>query len=171
MITLVLGGARSGKSVVAESVAHSIDGPVTYVATLHLSGDADLERRVEAHKERRDPSWSTVEAGSDLPSTLALVRGTVLVDSLGPWVARHVMGADDPDALIAALVAALVSRQGDSVVVSDEVGLSVHPGSSEGREFRDVLGAANRAVSEAADRAYLVVAGRALALPPPGSPA
>ncbi len=167
MITLVLGGARSGKSAIAESLAARHDAPVTYVATLDLAGDPELAARVEAHRRRRDPTWETVDAGGDLAGLLRDRKGTVLVDSLGPWVA-----AVKDQAGGATLCAALQARVGDTVLVSDEVGLAVHPSSAEGRHFRDALGAVNHAVSAVADKVYLVVAGRALELPPAGqSPA
>ena len=171
MITLVLGGARSGKSAVAEALAARRGSPVTYVATMDPSGDSELEARVDAHRQRRDPSWATVDATDDLAGTLVLVRGTALVDSLGPWVARFAGGAGVVEARAAALCDVLVKRDGDTVLVSDEVGLAVHPSSAEGRCFRDALGLLNHAVSAVADKAYLVVAGRALELPPPGPPA
>ena len=167
MITLVLGGARSGKSSLAERLASRHEPPVTYVATLETGGDAELEARVEAHRGRRDPAWVTVDAGDDLAGLLRDHTGTVLVDSLGPWVASGFERAVDDGA---ALCAALQERAGDTVLVSDEVGLAVHPSSAEGRIFRDVLGTLNHAVSAVADRVYLVVAGRALALPPAGPP-
>lgn len=175
MITLVLGGARSGKSAVAEGLVPRHQAPVTYVATMDPSGDPELEARVEAHRRRRDPSWATVVVGSDggdLPGVLARLDGTVLVDSLGPWVAGLCGRADEGEveARAAALRAALTARAGDTVLVSDEVGLAVHPSSAEGRQFRDALGSVNHAVSAVADVAYLVVAGRALELPPPGVP-
>jgi adenosylcobinamide kinase / adenosylcobinamide-phosphate guanylyltransferase len=160
MITLVLGGARSGKSVVAERVAHDMTPPVTYVATLDVADDADLAARVEKHRARRPPTWSTVQAGAALPETLRRVTGSVLLDSLGPWVSAD--GAMDVDA--EALCAALAERDGDTVVVSEEVGMSVHPSSEEGRHFRDALGTLNLAVAAAADDVLLVVAGRALRL-------
>jgi adenosyl cobinamide kinase/adenosyl cobinamide phosphate guanylyltransferase len=165
VITLVLGGTRSGKSAVAEELAARHGVPVTYVATMDPSGDADLEARVAKHRGRRDPAWVTVEAGEDLSGLLADVRGTVLLDSLGPWVAAAGAGADSDS-----LCAALRGRTGDTVVVSDEVGLAVHPSTEQGRLFQDALGAVNHAVSVAADRVYLVVAGRPLALPTPGPP-
>ena len=168
MITLVLGGTRSGKSAVAEDLAARRGPPVTYVATMVPAGDADLEARVAAHRRRRDPAWTTVDAGDDLPGLLATLSGTVLVDSLGPWVARALTqpdgGADGQS-----LCAALRRRSGDTVVVSDEVGMAVHPSTEDGRRFQDALGAVNHAVSAAADRVYLVVAGRPLALPAMGS--
>ena len=172
MITLVLGGARSGKSSVAEGLAAAHGQPVTYVATMDTAGDVELEARVEAHRLRRDASWTTVDAAQDLATLLRTLPGTVLVDSLGPWVASH-LGDGSADALAAeatSLCAALRARAGDTVLVSDEVGLAVHPSTTEGRLFRDALGALNHAVSAVADRALLVVAGRALALPPPGIP-
>ena len=170
MITLVLGGARSGKSVVAEALTAAHGPPVTYVSTMDTAGDPELEARVEAHRRRRDPAWATVDAGDDLAGLLRSLRGTVLVDSLGPWVAAR-LGDGDAGTDADALCAALRCRAGDTVLVSDEVGLAVHPSSAEGRLFRDALGAVNLAVSAAADRAYLVVAGRPLALPPPDVPA
>ena len=168
MITLVLGGTRSGKSAVAEELAARHGPPVTYVATMVPAGDADLEARVASHRRRRNPAWTTVDAGEDLADLLVTLQGTVLVDSLGPWVARALVsqhaGADG-----VALCAALGRRRGDTVVVSDEVGMAVHPSTEAGRRFQDALGAVNHAVSAAADRVYLVVAGRPLALPGPGS--
>lgn len=171
MITLVVGGARSGKSAVAEALAARHGALVTYVATMDPSGDPELQARVDAHRQRRDASWVTVDATDDLAGTLLLVHGTALVDSLGPWVARFGGGAGIVEAQAAALCEVLAKRDGDTVVVSDEVGLAVHPSSAEGRCFRDALGVLNHAVSVVADNAYLVVAGRALELPAPGAPA
>lgn len=168
MITLVLGGARSGKSAVAEALTAAYGLPVTYVSTMDAAGDPELEARVEAHRRRRDPAWATVDAGDDLAGLLRSLQGTVVVDSLGPWVA---LNTGDAGTHADALCAALRSRAGDTVLVSDEVGLAVHPSTAEGRLFRDALGAVNHAVSAVADRAYLVVAGRPLALPPPDVPA
>lgn len=164
MITLVLGGARSGKSAVAERLVARTGGKVTYVATAVVDqGDADHAARVDAHKARRDPGWTTVEAGADLLGALRAARGTVLVDSLGTWVTAH---ADlIPD--VAGLCAVLREREGDTVVVSEEVGLGVHPSSELGRRFRDALGEVNVTVAEVADEVLLVVAGRVLPLERP----
>jgi adenosyl cobinamide kinase/adenosyl cobinamide phosphate guanylyltransferase len=172
VITLVLGGARSGKSEVGEALAARHAAPVTYVATMDPAGDPELEGRVAAHRARRDPAWATLDAPDDLGALLRTLGGTVLVDSLGPWVAR---GAAAPEgsgeSRLGDLCAALAQRAGDTVLVSDEVGLSVHPSTAPGRRFRDELGTLNRALSKVADRAYLVVAGRPLELPPEGTPA
>ena len=163
MITLVLGGARSGKSEVAERLAAALPSPVTYVATLEVGDDADLAARVERHRARRPAQWHTVQAGAGLVAVLRSVPGSVLVDSLGPWLgAAPAMDVDG-----AALCSALGERSGDCVVVSEEVGLSVHPSTEEGRRFRDALGALNQAVAAAADEVILVVAGCTLRLDGP----
>lgn len=170
MIVLVLGGTRSGKSAVAESMAARLagtDGAVAYVATAQLDPtDADHAARIEAHRSRRPGSWATVEClrPADLPGVLRSTGGVVLLDSLGTWVTGH---PDlDPDA--GPLVEALRARAGTTIVVSEEVGLAPHAPTAVGRRFADALGAANQAVSAVADHALLVVAGRALTLPAPG---
>lgn len=161
MISLVLGGTRSGKSVVAERLAAYRAGPVTYVATARAEGDADLSARIAAHQARRPRSWTTVEALDSLVEELAGLTGTVIVDSLGPWVAAWPsFGAD-----VVGLCRALSERPGDTVVVSDEVGMGVHPSTEAGRRFRDALGEANQRVAEVADEVLLVIAGRILPLP------
>jgi len=160
VIALVLGGARSGKSVVAEQMAGGLAPAVTYVATLEVADDAELQARVERHRARRPGGWTTIDAGRRLPAVLRRVQGTVLVDSLGPWVA----GAPAMEVPVEDLCRALVTRRGHSVVVSEEVGLGVHPSSAAGRRFRDALGALNQAVAHVADDVVLVVAGRVLRL-------
>jgi len=161
-ITLVLGGTRSGKSEVAESLAAGVADRVTYVATGSPS-DADMAARIVAHRARRPAGWATVEAETDLPEVLAAIDGPAVVDSLGTWVAAH---ADLlPDA--AGLCRALGERAADTIVVSEEVGLGVHAPTAAGRRFADVLGELNRTVAELADEVLLVVAGRVLPLSRP----
>ena len=162
MITLVLGGARSGKSVVAEALAARSPAPITYVATIPADpADGDLQARIDSHRARRPGGWATVEVGpAALAAVLRTTTGTVLVDSLGGWVA----GASDLAVDVDHLGDALTTRHGDSVVVSEEVGMGVHPSSEVGRRFRDVLGEVNQGVAAIADRVLLVVAGRVLPL-------
>lgn len=160
MITLVLGGARSGKSAFAERLATSEGGPVTYVATGRGGDDADMAARIEAHRRRRPPEWATVEAGLDLPDVLRGIEGTVLVDALGTWIA----GTPDLVVPVADLCLVLRERSGTTVLVSEEVGMGVHPSTEIGRRFRDVLGACNAAVADVSDEVLLVVAGRVLPL-------
>jgi adenosyl cobinamide kinase/adenosyl cobinamide phosphate guanylyltransferase len=161
MIVLVIGGTRSGKSEVAERVAARFGDAVTFVATGFADeGDIEMAARIDRHRARRPASWTTIDRPADLVATLAGVAGTVLVDSLGTWVATADGFVVDDEALCGALR----ERDGDTVVVSEEVGLSVHPATATGRRFADALGALNRAVADVADDAGFVVAGRALRL-------
>lgn len=161
MITLVVGGVRSGKSELAERLAGTGEA-VTYVAT-GPTGQG-MDERIAAHQARRPGSWETVEvSGADLATAVtASGGGTLLVDSLGTWVASH----PDLDPDIDALVGALAGCVAHVVLVSDEVGLSVHPETELGRRFQDVLGTLNRRVSAVADRVLFVAAGRVVELGP-----
>lgn len=167
MITLVIGGARSGKSAVAERMATDAagpDGPVTYVATIWpRPDDADLDARLALHRERRPSHWVTVEPPYELAAVLRDTEGVVLVDSLGSWLSAQPEMAPDT----AVVLAALSARTGDTVIVTDEVGWGVHPETALGRQFRDAVGRLNQSVSGAADRVLLVVAGRVLRLEEP----
>jgi adenosyl cobinamide kinase/adenosyl cobinamide phosphate guanylyltransferase len=163
-VVLVLGGARSGKSAVAERLAAGLGTDVTYLATARVDpGDAEHVARIARHRARRPATWQTIECPEpgQLPAALAAADGVVLVDSLGTWVANH-PGLDvDP----APLLAALSSRAAATIVVSDEVGLAVHPETAAGRRFVDAIGELNQAVAGVAGRVVLVVAGRVLDLP------
>ncbi|HEY5104337.1 MAG TPA: bifunctional adenosylcobinamide kinase/adenosylcobinamide-phosphate guanylyltransferase [Acidimicrobiales bacterium] len=161
MITLVLGGARSGKSEVAERLAGESSDDVTYVATMRVTNDEALASRVAQHQSRRPSRWITVQVDDDLAGALNSSTGTVLIDSLGPWLAALPDMRPDLDGL----TAALLGRGGDTIIVSDEVGMSVHPESPMGREFRDALGTLNQSIARVSDHVLLVVAGRVLSLP------
>ena len=160
MIILLLGGARSGKSELAERMASGQTEPVTYVATAEPGADEDFARRIEEHRKRRPPSWNTVESGRDLPGAIRGLDGTVLVDSLGTWVAS----APNFDVDAESLCHSLMTHRGSVLVVSEEVGLGVHPSTEVGRRFRDVLGQLNQRVAAVADEVLLVVAGCAVRL-------
>ena len=137
-VTLVLGGARSGKSAAAEAIALACPGPVTYIATGSSTDDLgaiddDMARRIADHQRARNVRFVTLEAGRELVDAVAGCDGPVLVDSLGTWVAATWSAESEaftPD--VDALVTALVERTDTTVVVSDEVGLSVHPESEVG---------------------------------------
>ena len=159
--TLVLGGARSGKSALAERMVTRMPMPTTYIAPAIVDpDDADFLARIELHRARRPGAWRTVECGTDIAGALTSSVGTALVDSLGTWVAAY--GGEEPD--LPALRAALEGRTGDTVLVSDEVGFGVHPATEVGRRFRERLGDVNVAVAAVADQVLLVVAGRVLPL-------
>lgn len=169
--TLVLGGVRSGKSRHAEVLVGP--GPVTYVAPGRPADDTDPEwaARVRAHQGRRPAGWTTLETG-DVAAAISGATQTVLVDCLGVWLARVLDDCDgwtDPEtgAEVLAragegLLAAWRAAPTDVVLVSNEVGLGVVPATASGRLFRDELGRLNAALSAAADRVHLVVAGRVL---------
>lgn len=190
--TVVLGGARSGKSALAEQlaarVARTTGHQVWYLATALPPdpGDVDWSARIAAHRARRPATWTTVEvAGAgDLASRLLAVPGVALVDSLGSWVvsssfaeagtvpptsgALDTAGARDLVVEVEGLCSALRQRREQqlaTVVVGEEVGLGVHPATGPGRRFRDTLGTVTQAVAAAADQVVLVVAGRVLVLP------
>lgn len=158
-ITLVLGGTASGKSAHAERIAGELADDVVYVAT-GVATDDEMAARIAAHKLRRPATWSTIET-DDLPAAVRGLGGQpAMIDSLGTWVAH----TEDFDVDVDALLDALRGRTAPTVVVSDEVGLGVHPESEIGRRFRDALGAVNHAVADIADEVLLVVAGRVIRL-------
>jgi adenosylcobinamide kinase/adenosylcobinamide-phosphate guanylyltransferase len=161
VIALVLGGARSGKSAFAERLAGALPAPVTYVAT-GTASDEEMAVRIALHRARRPAAWRTEEVGADLVGGLDRLAGTVLVDSLGSWVAACDMAPD-----VDGLLDVLGRRSGDAVLVSEEVGLGVHPPTALGVRFRDAVGEVNAAVAEVADDVRLVVAGRGLRLERP----
>ncbi len=161
MIVLVLGGTRSGKSELAERLVARFGERVTYVAPCAPPGDDhDFADRIARHRARRPSTWHTVECGVALPDTLRATTGPVLVDSLGTWLA----GAPDLRVDVAGLVDALAARAEPTVLVGEEVGLSVHAPTPIGREFTDRVGELNAAVAALADEVLLVVAGRVLPL-------
>ena len=160
MLTLVLGGARSGKSEVAERLVGGSGELVTYIATGTIT-DGEMGERIAAHRARRPAAWRTIEeSGTGLPKVLADAVGPVLVDCLTTWLAAAPGFAVDAEELCTALA----RRDGDTVVVSDEVGLGVVPSTEAGNHFRDALGLLNQQVAAVADEVLLVVAGRTLAL-------
>ena len=158
VITLVLGGVRSGKSEVAERLAGP--GPGTYLATgLVAPGDDDFADRVARHRARRPASWATVEEPRAVPEVLARLHGPCCSTPSAPG------SPTTPGPTSTAWSKPSSTGRGDTVVVSEEVGLGVHPMTEVGRLFADRLGEANRRVAEVADRCLLVVAGRVIDLP------
>ena len=165
-VTLVLGGARSGKSRHAESLIESalaagLCEGATYLATAEAL-DTEMAARIEEHRRRRGDAWRTVEAPLDLVAALTAhadpVR-PVLVDCLTLWL-TNVMGAGrDADAEAAGLAARLADPPGPVVLVANEVGLGIVPDNALAREFRDRAGRLNRMVAEVADRVLFVAAG------------
>ncbi|WP_415976739.1 bifunctional adenosylcobinamide kinase/adenosylcobinamide-phosphate guanylyltransferase [Rhodococcus sp. 077-4] len=172
--TLVLGGARSGKSGHAESLA-TVE-PVRYLATGRRDADdEDWQRRIDRHVASRPAHWTTVETVASLSAVIAQPwDGTTVVDDLGTWLTGMLDDASAwelPRGTIAPavddLVVAVAECTSTLVLVSPEVGLSVVPESRSGRLFRDELGLLNSRLAGVCDRVLLVVAGLALTLKEP----
>jgi adenosylcobinamide kinase / adenosylcobinamide-phosphate guanylyltransferase len=170
--TLVLGGARSGKSRHAEGLVTATGLRRVYLATAEVHDD-DMAARVERHRERRGSGWATVEEPLELVGALvrhAAQDACVLVDCLTLWLSSLLWHARDPEREVAALAAALPTLDGPVVLVSNEVGLGVHPETALGREFRDHQGHCNEVIAAACERVLLVVAGLPLTLKPGPGP-
>lgn len=174
MFTFLVGGVRSGKSALAVELAVDHErggGKVTFVATApRIAGDADFDARIDAHRATRPP-WRTVEEPLAPVDALAGAgESFVVLDCLTLWV-NNLLHRGDDEAAIAEqaeqLATALGGRAAPSVVISNEVGLGVHPETELGRRYRDALGRVNRVVAAHADRTLLLVAGRALRLDDP----
>jgi adenosylcobinamide kinase/adenosylcobinamide-phosphate guanylyltransferase len=165
-LVLLLGGARSGKSAMAVRLASESRAPVTFIATA-LAGDEEMAERIRRHKESRAADWKTVEAPTDILAAIRLsAAGDFLViDCLTLWVS-NLLGQGAAAAEIESAAAGMLRelRGRDSVVVSNEVGLGIVPVNELARSFRDVLGGVNALFAAEADRAVLMVAGRALDL-------
>jgi adenosylcobinamide kinase / adenosylcobinamide-phosphate guanylyltransferase len=189
-LTLILGGARSGKSDFALQLAAASGRPVVFVATME-AGDDDVRARIARHRAERPQHWRTVEEPIALLDALAKYAepgAFVIIDCLTLWVSNLLLAAlpspddasagdaaagdmapDEAAAAIRAIVAqveALASWcaacDGEVAIVSNEVGSGVVPAYALGRAFRDALGSANRIVAARADAVYSVVAGLAV---------
>ncbi len=165
-LTLILGGARSGKSRYAEEILTKAPHPWIYIATAQAL-DNEMEARVTDHKKRRGEKWRTVEAPLDLPEAIANHGAggqPLLIDCLTLWLSNLLLAtrnvAEESDRLLAALGEA----DGPTVVVSNEVGSGIVPDNQLARAFRDAQGQLNQRVATIADRVVLVAAGLPLTL-------
>ncbi|NQE86931.1 nicotinate-nucleotide--dimethylbenzimidazole phosphoribosyltransferase [Nocardia terpenica] len=175
MRTLVLGGARSGKSAFAEELAGR-DRAVRYVATAVLDpDDAEFADRIAAHRDRRPARWSVVEG--DPVDVLTIPAPITLIDDLGTWLTARLdarsawdspRGTITPD--IDALIAAVAAYSDRLLIVSPEVGLGIIPATRSGRLFQDELGKLNQRLAALCDEVLFIVAGRAIPLQPPTAP-
>ena len=162
-VTLILGGARSGKSRLAENLAH---GEGHYIATAQAFDD-EMRDRIERHKVQRGGGWMTHEEQIALPRVLADVDGNgrfILVDCLTLWLSNLILGDHDWEGPTTALTSVLAGVSADVVLVSNEVGLSIVPDNALGRRFRDAQGILNQRVAAVADNVVFVAAGLPLVL-------
>jgi adenosylcobinamide kinase / adenosylcobinamide-phosphate guanylyltransferase len=167
-LTLVIGGARSGKSRYAESLIIALPPPWIYAATAQAL-DAEMTARIGAHQARRGAGWTTIEVPRDLTATIA-ARGQapILVDCLTLWLSNLLLADADCAAEIDRLDQALVQTAAPVVLVANEVGLGIVPDNALARRFRDLQGLLNQRIAARADRVVLMVAG--LPLTVKGSP-
>ncbi len=165
-VTLVLGGARSGKSLYAERLIESAAGRGIYCATAEAK-DAEMARRIAAHRARRGPFWRTIEAPFELPPAIAanaLPDAPLLVDCLTLWLSNLLLAGRAIDEEEERLCAGLHCAPGPVVLVANEVGLGLVPETPLGRRFRDAQGALNQRVAALADRVVFLAAGLPLVL-------
>lgn len=164
-LTLLIGGARSGKSDAALAMASKWGGPVRFVATGEAR-DEEMAARIAQHRAARPEHWTTVET-ADVAAALGDDDVFVIVDCVTLLVSRLMereLSDDEVLAAVSEVASAARSRTTPTVVVTNEVGSGIVPDNVLARRFRDLLGSANRALADAADRTLLVVAGRAVLL-------
>lgn len=158
--TLVLGGARSGKSRYAESLIEAAGGGI-YIATAE-AWDSEMTTRISTHRARRGDLWQTIEAPRDLIGALTskACRGrAVLIDCLTLWISNLMMDKHDVEREVAMLCAAVPALDAHVVFVSNEVGQGIVPENAMARQFRDHAGNAHQQIAEVADRVVFVTAG------------
>lgn len=167
--TLVLGGARSGKSAFAQAAAEALaaesGGRLVMVATAQAF-DSEMVERIDRHRQDRGPAWTTLEAPLDLAGALdGLGAGdVVVVDCLTLWLSNLMLDERDVAAAMAQLVAGVERFEGRLWLVSNEVGFGIVPDNALARRFRDEAGRLHQALAQVADAVTLVVAGLTLRL-------
>jgi adenosylcobinamide kinase/adenosylcobinamide-phosphate guanylyltransferase len=169
-LTLILGGARSGKSAFAERMAHESGLDLLYLATAQAHDD-EMTERIARHRRRRDPAWATVEEPLALADTLRREMRPgrlVLVDCLTLWLSNLLHAGKDVAAERDRMVEGLRGRAGPVLLVSNEVGQGIVPANALARRFVDEAGLLHQAVAAVAHRVVLLVAGLALELKPRG---
>jgi len=165
-ITLILGGARSGKSLHGERLAEAQPGPCLYLATAE-AGDREMTNRIRAHRDRRGGGWTTLEEPLDLATALqgACAPGrTVLIDCLTLWLSNLLGANRDPVREVADLLDALPRLTGPCIFISNEVGQGIVPMNALARQFIDEAGRLHQAIATAADTVILMTAGLPLTL-------
>ncbi|HEY5795530.1 MAG TPA: bifunctional adenosylcobinamide kinase/adenosylcobinamide-phosphate guanylyltransferase [Bosea sp. (in: a-proteobacteria)] len=159
-LTLVLGGARSGKSRHAETLIEALPPPWIYVATAQ-AWDDEMRARIAEHRARRPEHWITIDAALDLPEAIRSVPAgrPILVDCLTLWLTNLMLAERDTAAAGANLIEACAQASGPVVLVSNEVGLGIVPDNALARRFRDEAGRLHQAIAARAGRVLFMVAG------------
>ncbi len=173
MRTLVLGGVRSGKSRYAEGLARAQTAPVTVIAT-GTAGDAEMTRRIEAHRARRPREWSVIEEPLSLAEALGRAAdpgGCVMIECLTLWL-TNLLCHPDPGRLESELTRFTqlwAGLPGEVIAVSNEVGLGVMPVNELARRFADLAGELHQSLGAASDRVVTLVAGIPLVIKEPAT--
>lgn len=166
---LLVGGARAGKSSIATRLAAVSGGDVAFVATAEAR-DEEMTRRIERHKLDRPSTWTTIEEPLELARAVdAAGSATMIIDCLTLWTSNLLLSGltDDEVEAKSRDAATLVARRpSNAFVITNEVGMGVHPSSDLGRRFRDLLGRVNAIWADEASEVLLVVAGRATRVVP-----
>ena len=157
-LTLVLGGARSGKSRHAEALLIARPGPWLYLAPAQAFDD-EMRARIADHRARREEGWTTREAPLDLAGAIAAAEQPALIDCLTLWLTNVILAERDVAAEVDRLVAACAAARIPLVLVANEVGSGIVPENALARRFRDEAGLLNQRLAAVADRVVLVVAG------------
>lgn len=168
---LITGGARSGKSTLAERLALRATGRAVYIATAQAFDD-EMTQRIDEHRARRGTEWRTLNAPLDLVGALEASDGgdPRLVDCLTLWLTNLMLGGQDWRSESARLVAALSTQKASVIFVTNEVGAGIVPENRLAREFRDAAGWLNQSVAEACEAVYLCVAGYPIKVKPNDHP-
>lgn len=168
--TLILGGARSGKSALAEKLAENASGARIYIATAEAHDD-EMRERIARHRAERGSDWETIEAPLALSDALAAAAdrpgATVVIDCLTLWLSNLMLAERDWAAAADGFCEQLSSLSARIICVSNEVGLGIVPDTPLGRRFRDAQGRLNQRVAAAADAVVFVAAGLPLVLKAP----
>lgn len=157
---LFTGGARSGKSALAEAATLRLGRPAIYIATAEIWDD-EMAARIAEHQARRGPEWHSHHAPKELVATLHDTDGAGprLVDCLTLWLTNLILAEDDWLAQTDALVACLAHQRSPVVFVTNEVGSGIVPENALARQFRDAAGLVNQRIAARADEVYLAVSG------------
>lgn len=160
-----MGGARSGKSRLAQARAEATSGELVFVATAEAL-DVEMQERIARHRADRGPRWRTVEAPRDLPEVIrreCAPGRVVLVDCLTLWLSNVLLSGEDVAVASRELLSAIAEQGGGTLLlVSNEVGMGIVPETALGRRFRDEAGRLNQSVAAVVDEVLLVVAGIAV---------
>ncbi|UTW55938.1 bifunctional adenosylcobinamide kinase/adenosylcobinamide-phosphate guanylyltransferase [Kordiimonas sp. SCSIO 12610] len=164
--TLILGGARSGKSALGEKLALANGHACIYLATAEAR-DSEMEDRIQHHRERRGQNWKLIEETTDIARVISensSASTTILIDCLTLWVSNLMERELDIETMINDLETAITSAKGDLIFIANEVGLGIVPMNKMARDFRDHAGRVNQRIAGIVDTVHFCVSGLPITL-------